>query len=318
MVVLKRSASASPRPLWCLTVLALLIAVSCNCCHAQAAPEAKLEFDVASVRENRTSESAYSNVPLRPGPGTAPADGLFIARNMYLLQFLVFAYADDMYQIQELRRQLPDWAASSRFDISARAEIHTAIQDLRVMMRSLLEERFGVAVHHENKNGTVLALVLKKPGVLGKGLRPYSSDEPACSKGRLPGFGAVPGGGDAVEMMDSGFPLMCDVVVSVAGNSSGPIGIGGRDLAMQDIAHAIGGAGNITEYPVVDKTNLEGKFDFVLRFRPGSLDPSQETNEVVGQSIDEAAESQLGIKLVTTKGTYSSVVIDKLHKLTEN
>src|ERR1700688_530051 len=47
-------------------------------------------FEVASVRENKSDEKNYSNFPLNSGPQYGPVGGLFVARNMLLLQYLVF------------------------------------------------------------------------------------------------------------------------------------------------------------------------------------------------------------------------------------
>jgi uncharacterized protein (TIGR03435 family) len=63
--------------------------------------------------------------------------------------------------------------------------------------------------------------------------------------------------------------------------------------------------------PVVDKTNLSGKFDFALRWSP---DPSETTDQPAsvpnGPSIFTAITEQLGLRLQSGRGPVEVIVID--------
>src|ERR1035441_7466177 len=53
---------------------------------------------------------------------------------------------------------------------------------MRLMMQSLLAERFKLAVHFETHDVPVMALVLVEPGKLGFRLRPHSQGPPCDAK----------------------------------------------------------------------------------------------------------------------------------------
>jgi len=177
--------------------------------RAQAAPDqptgtqpptvaGKLVFDVASIRQNKTDNSSHSNFSLDNGnayftldKSTAvnPNGGYFSATGIPLLRFIIFAY--NLTGTQELAirfnfwsgtsSNVPKWAADERFDIEARSEdtpMPTKDQ-VRQMMRSLLEDRFKLAVHMETRQVPVFALVLDKPGTTGPQLRQHARMIPA-------------------------------------------------------------------------------------------------------------------------------------------
>jgi hypothetical protein len=53
--------------------------------------EGKLEFEVASVRQNKTNDKASMNVGPTPGDKMASTGGLYSARNIVLVQYIAFA-----------------------------------------------------------------------------------------------------------------------------------------------------------------------------------------------------------------------------------
>ena len=64
---------------------------------------------------------------------------------------------------------MPKWVTIDTFDIEARAPNSNATKDrMRLMMQSLLTERFHLAAHFEAQTLPVFALVLAKPGKLGR------------------------------------------------------------------------------------------------------------------------------------------------------
>ena len=50
------------------------------------------EFDVASVKSNKSSDPPYANFPLGPGDVYVPNGGLFSATNFPVFTYIVFAY----------------------------------------------------------------------------------------------------------------------------------------------------------------------------------------------------------------------------------
>ena len=131
-----------------------LMGVITPACLAQppSPPTTKMEFDVASVRENKSGlppsgVMPKSNFPLGPGAMYSPNGGLFSASNQPLLVYIMFAYKMTDHEVQALSKQLPNWAATERFDIEAKTDNRAATKDdMRLMMQSLLAERFKLEI----------------------------------------------------------------------------------------------------------------------------------------------------------------------------
>jgi uncharacterized protein (TIGR03435 family) len=70
-----------------------------------------------------------------------------------------------------------------------------------------------------------------------------------------------------------------------------------------------------TGRPVVDKTGLTGKYDFVLQYTPAGHAATDESGK---PSIFTALEEQLGLKLVPMKQPIEVLVVDSIEKPTEN
>src|SRR5580704_13104061 len=82
---------------------------------AQSAAGARLEFEVASVKANKSSDPASnSTFPLGPGSVYISNGGRFSATGFPLATYIAFAYKLMGNQLQSLR--LPDWVMTDRFD----------------------------------------------------------------------------------------------------------------------------------------------------------------------------------------------------------
>jgi uncharacterized protein (TIGR03435 family) len=70
--------------------------------------------------------------------------------------------------------------------------------------------------------------------------------------------------------------------------------------------------------PVLDRTELQGVFDFDLRWgTEGTRDPSIQSPEDLA-SLFTALQEQLGLKLQSTHGQYDVVVVDSVARPTAN
>jgi hypothetical protein len=124
-----------------------------------AAPQAstaigdQLMFDVASVKPNKSGNPPTFNFPLGPGDVYVPNGGFLSATNFPLGTYIAFAYKILGNQMQSLMAQLPEWVMTDRFDIQARAESNPGKDQMRLMMRSLLADRFKLAIHTETRGG---------------------------------------------------------------------------------------------------------------------------------------------------------------------
>jgi uncharacterized protein (TIGR03435 family) len=294
-----------------IAMLGLVSLVTSLTGWAQATAQGnKLEFDVASVRENKSGEPAYSNFPLGPGPQFDAKGGLLVAKDMLLLQYIVFAYKPDMFQIQEFRAKLPEWARTTRFDIEARADGSPTKDAMRLMTQSLLEERFHMVVHRETREEPAYAVVLAKPGVLGPRLKPHPAGDPDCSKTSF------------AKTAAGAYPVACGASASIVPETPGDFAAAGYKVTMEAIAPALGGAANLTDRRVLDRTGLTGTYDFRLEFAPESpLSAQPDASADLGPggpSFTEAMKNQLGLKLVPQKLPLEVIVIDHIERPTEN
>lgn len=73
---------------------------------------------------------------------------------------------------------------------------------------------------------------------------------------------------------------------------------------------------NTVGRPVVDKTGLTGKYDFVLEWTPDMAATGD--SAPVGPTIFTALQEQLGLRLESQKGPVENLVIDRAEKSSEN
>ncbi len=279
---------------------------------AQPAGPAALKFDVASVRPSKET-AAESNVPLGPGDVYSPSHGVFSAKGFPLLNYLVFAYKLTDYQTEALKTAGPDWIANDAYTIEARTEkLNVTKDELRLMMQSLLAERFKLAVHDERRDVRVFALETAKGGEVGPKLRrhPAGAD---CSDSRLK---ATDADGQPVELplqpVKGGFPTVCNGILGLPASAEDRYNFGASNVPMTLIARALASWGNLGR-PVVDRTGLDGKYDFVMDYTPDPR-PSYATVDSDGPGFQEALKEQLGLKLEPGRAAVEFLTLDHVER----
>jgi uncharacterized protein (TIGR03435 family) len=121
-------------------------------------------FEVASVKPNK---SVSSNESVMPAPG-----GRFVATNATLRNLITMAYDIQWFRLVGGSSRLTD-----RFDIVAKMPEHVDHGQLRLMLRTLLAERFILKAHNETREQPIYALVLgKRDGGFGPELRRSDAD----------------------------------------------------------------------------------------------------------------------------------------------
>ena len=258
------------------------------------------KFDVASVKISRSDAPASSNFPLGPGDGYAATGGLFQSTNQPLAAYIAFAL--------KLRENdlvgVPAWAFNDRYDITARRDGERSKDQMRLMMQSLLEDRFKMRVHHQTKEGPVYALVLSKPGKLGPQL--YRETD-ACRSGSPSSVLNLP-------------QIPCGNIGPIPASANDLGRLGGRAVTMARIAAFLKSPYTGVDRPVMDRTGLSGAFDFSVEW---SL-PADPTEPPAAQRADsgptffEALQKQLGLKLQSSKGPVDVVVIDHIEPPSPN
>ncbi len=272
---------------------------------AGVSQQAGPQFEVASVRENSSDEKSVSNFPLNPGPQFGLSGGLLTARNMLLLQYVVFAYKPTSYQIQILRQGMPAWTRDAHYDIVAKAPGNPTKDEMRAMMRALLEERFGMRVHHESRETNIFALVLARPGKLGQKLVPHAADDPDCKKKPLPVTQA------------GGYPHECGTGAMIASSTAGLTAAGGQKVVMDEFVLGLTNPSEGIDRPVLNRTGLSGAYDFALEWVADSGDSSA-VGSTAGPGFRQALREQMGLKLVPEKAPVDVIVVDKVERPSAN
>lgn len=272
-----------------------------------------MAFEVASVKPSPPGEFRAPSFPLDIGDAFTnfnshePPHGHFFAR-FPLSVYITFAYKilPAPEQRDAMLARLPKWVTTDNYDIEARAPMSNATKDqMRLMMQSLLAERFRLTAHFETRTMPVLALVLAKPGRPGRDLVPHEKG-PLCDA--------------AVENGKDVFPPACDNY----GMMLRPKGVrqaASRNTTMDELALAIPTFGEEPR-PVVNRTGLAGRFDIKLEW-------THETNasasaasplpaDSTGPNFLEALNDQLGLKLEATRAEISVLVIDHIERPSEN
>ena len=309
----------------------------------------KQQFEVASVRENKAGGNQSSNFML-DGNGnaywvmnqddkTAPEGSLFRATNIPLTRYIIFAYKLNGTEELALRMKfwaglgldVPAWAANTHYDIEARAPASATKDQMRLMMQSLLAERFKLAVHKETRQAPVFAMALEKPGTMGPQLRAHPTSD-TCATTVFPdaaGVGAdtekngapkSAGGTNSSQTL----PIPCGMIARLPPSTPGLHRIGGRNVTLTMVAESLPAQTGLATFPkpVIDRTGLSGTFDFSLEWTQAvasdmAVGPNAQGEEP-GPSIAQAMKQQLGLKLESTKGPVELLVIDHVEQPTAN
>jgi len=265
-------------------------------------PNVPLYFEAASVKPNKSGEQGSS---IRRQPG-----GRLTATNFPLRALITFAYQLQPFQLVGD----PSWIRNENFDIVAKMEGDPAPvppgqgpDPLMLAMRSLLADRFKLAVHRETREMDIYALVLARPdGTLGPKLARTTTDCEALMKANRGGPPPTPPGANA--------PFLCGMrgtLGKVVANSM-PMNVFANNLSQR------------MQRVVVDRTGLTGGWDFELTFASeppaGPLPPGAETPQVDpnAPSLVTAIQEQLGLRLQSTKGPVEVLVVDAIERPTSD
>jgi len=113
-------------------------------------------FDAASVKPNVNHEV---NNEGRPRASVSATPGSLRLQNSTLSECIQWAYNIQGYQVSG-----PGWIENERFDIAAKAADAAPSQQLRLMLQTLLNERFKLTFHRETRQLPGYALQVAKGG----------------------------------------------------------------------------------------------------------------------------------------------------------
>lgn len=264
-------------------------------------PSALPSFEVASIK------LADPSVRTRGRGFSSPDPSQFHVINMTANGMIKFVFGLKDFQLVGG----PEWANSKEYDIDAKVEDSLAKrtqtmsrperqQQERMMLHSLLIQRFKLSVSHVTKIEPEYALVVAKGGPK---LTPSTWVPPAPG---TPGAQALPGKGPHL-MLDNG-------------------NISAVNQPVSGLADLLAFMPEMEGHLVVDQTGIKGNYDYTVQFSSEELDrkfaqeagaPPPQSNDS-GPSIFTALEEQLGLKLVMTKGPVDIYTVDHIEEPSDN
>jgi uncharacterized protein (TIGR03435 family) len=266
------------------TVIALAFAGGLLTAQSRETPA----FDVASVKPNRSGDIESASF-VQPG-------GRYTATNVTLRTLVKTAYS--LHDNQIIGG--PSWVDTERFDIAAKAEGYStpsAFRDrARLMLRPLLADRFTLVVKHERRDLPVYALVLARAdGRFGPQFR--RSDAGDCG-GPAKAMQPAPG------TPEPELPLPCGAEVYRLGH------LAARGMTLQNLTFNVS---RWTDRVVVDRTGLEGTFDWDVQWVPDDLTPDP-ASRPEGPLLFAALRDQAGLRIERQRASIEVVIVESAER----
>ncbi len=266
----------------------------------------RVEFEVASIKPSAPLTAQRVDV------------GLHIDGSQVRCSYLSLRdYIRLAYQVKDYQVLGPEWIESEHFDLAAKFPEGGSRGQVREMLQSLLADRFQLKLHHDKKEFPVYTLVVAKGGPKIKESAPAPEAAAGApvnisASGAREGTSIDLGNGASFTAADNKFEA--------------------TKLTMLNTADLLS---RYTDRPVVDMTELKGRYDFTLEFTPedframrirsalaaGITLPPQALKLLAESSGDSllAAVEKLGLKLESRKAPLDVLVVDHIEKTpTEN
>jgi uncharacterized protein (TIGR03435 family) len=271
------------------------------------------QFDVATIKPYKSTDPLKSGAGLT-GDGSPTWVSLRFTRTQVDIRgapvryLILYAYGLEEFEDPEVLVNLPKWADTDRWDIMGKAAVDPTADpkmpffisqdDLRLMLRALLADRFKLQTHTDTQPYTGYTLTAPDPRI-------KPSDPTARTRC-----------GDEV------FPVAKDPRVGTARN----LLVQCQNISMAQFVKELSTmSGFYMHRPPIDATGLKGGYDLQLNFssafrlpdwqgppNPTIKDNPDEPNSAI--SLYDAVRTQLGLKLVKDKHPGPVLVIDHIEE----
>lgn len=224
------------------------------------------KFEVASVRPHPDRALVLG------GAVTGPQR--FVRESATVKYLITWAYDLERYRVIGG----PEWIQSENYDIVAKSAGPADAKQMKLMVQSLLADRFQVKAHREVRELSVYGLELGRNGLKVQAVPAPESENPT----RMLGIGSD---------------------------------IRSRAASLAELAQLLT---NMLDRPVLDKTGIDGRFTYDLGFDPAILRGGSNLADDSEPSIFTAVQEQLGLKLEPQKAPIEVLVIDQIERPSEN
>jgi uncharacterized protein (TIGR03435 family) len=246
----------------------ILAALLCGAAFGQAPAGTRPIFEIADVHASpKTLHPSMQSGVLRPG--------VYQLRNATMVDLVATAYGIEPDKVMGG----PNWLEMDRFDVIAKVPPTTPPQGIKLMLQSLLAERFNLAVHMDQR--PMPAFVLSRENGKPKLKQSDGSGQTGCQRQpQSAEAGAIPASCHGVSM----------------------------DAFVQQLRAA---AGDYLMSPVINDTKLEGAWDFNLKWTPRAGLAAAGAD---GITIFDAIDNQLGLKLEAKQAPTPVIVVDRVNQ----
>ena len=269
------------------------LAVTAASAPQQEAPDDRPRFEAATIKLAAPNAVRNRVMPVSPNR--------LSIQSMTLSWLIYTAYGEGGFNTAMRVTGGPDWMNKTAFAVEGVALAKATPRQRRLMLQTLLEERFALKFRRHNETFRDWALTVERPdGTLGPNVKewngtcrtgtPSEDDDPAIPR--------CPSGYRA-----GGITLDGATMFSVAEVLSLPQA---RGLLDSRLTH--------------DATGLKGRYTMVLEYQfagPRPADPAAPP-EFAGPSLFTAVREQWGLRLVQGEGTMKVVTVESAQPPTEN
>jgi uncharacterized protein (TIGR03435 family) len=267
------------------TIVLGLAGASFSLAQSRTDPKARapLAFDVVSVKPSEPGTPGVGIQPMSKGQGYR-VGGVPIRLMIEL-----------MYKITDSQiAGGPKWMDTDQWDIEAKAEKQSTLDELHEMFQTMLAQRFHLEFHKEKREIPAYVLSVDKSGSkLKENDSPDNFEIPIRGNGRI----SVGPGGIAIKILGVRTPMVYFTWW----------------LSQQ-----------LDNVPVVDQTGLDKFYDFTLAFLrplPPGVTPRLNGGDIPASPdgdalppLEVALREQLGLKMEKRKAPADVFVIDRLEK----
>lgn len=302
-----RTAVVAHRCLSAVAVISVLAAPSAVARQQKTASDTPLAFEAATIKL-APPDVVRSNRVISTSPNR-----MFIP-GMPLTSLVYAAYGDGGFDTSMSVRGGPDWANRTLFTVEGVAAGPATSRERRLMLQTLLEQRFALKLRRETVTFNGLALVLDRiDGTLGPKAQKWSGNCPAVRPvlyfeapwQRLQTAEPSPSDDPGVAYCPTGYRnrgILADgaTMSTVA------------ELLSLPPARAL--LGTMTH----DRTGLTGRYTMELDFPFPATGAAAPLPEFAGPSLTTAVQEQWGLRLVPGEGTLKVFVIENAQQPAEN
>jgi len=179
------------------------------------------------------------------------------------------------FDIADDRINGPQWIDSDKYDIIAKTADGGRLEkdDIQPLLQNLLQERFHLVVHTEIREEAAYNLLIAK-------------------------------GGCKLAAFDPGRPFKPRVTAQAAGAAV----LSGSNITISRIAKQLE---LVVGRPVVDRTGIEGRFDYALTYTPLGTQRNDIVSDSSSDDLLTALQRQLGLQLASQKQPIKILMIDE-------